>query len=469
MRPLAFVDLETTGSNAEFDRITEIGIVLVDGEHVEEWSSLVNPGCRISPFIERFTGISDAMVADAPEFEALAPRVAAMLQDRLFVAHNARFDYGFLRHSFRRAGHDFRASTVCTVKLSRALYPQHRRHNLDALIERHGLTADGRHRALADARLIRQFWRIAQQSRPEAEFAAALRLQYARPTLPPHLPPELATELPETSGVYVFHGEEDRVLYVGKAKNIRRRVLGHFSGDVGSSKEMSLSQQLRRVTWTETAGEVGALLREAAMVKSLLPTHNRRLRRQNELCTIQLAEAPQGLRARIVWARDIDFREPGRLYGLFNSERQARTVLATLADDHQLCRIALGIENAPAGRGCFARQLQRCRGVCCGEEPAMQHAIRVMQALGTLQLERWPFQGAAYLAEGADLHLVANWAYFGCARSIPGLHALLQRGEARFDRDCYRILAREARRLRPLPALAAEAYDQDWPPAMECQ
>jgi DNA polymerase-3 subunit epsilon len=459
------VDLETTGSNAELDRITEIGIVLVDGEHIEEWSSLVNPGCRIPPFIERFTGIGNDMVADAPDFESLAPRVAALLQERLFVAHNARFDYGFLRQSFRRAGHEFRATTVCTVKLSRSLYPGHRRHNLDSLIERHGLRAEGRHRALTDARLIQQFWRIAQDSLPAAEFTAALRLQCARPTLPPHLPPELATQLPEGTGVYVFHGEDDRVLYVGKARNLRQRVLGHFSGDVGSPKEMSLSQQLRRVTWTETGGEVGALLHEAALVKTLLPTHNRRLRRQSELCTVQLGEDLQSLQARIVWARDIDFSEPTRLYGLFSSERQARTALSTLADEHQLCKIALGLESAPAQRGCFARQLRRCRGVCCGEEPVMQHALRVMQALGKLQLERWPFPGAAYLREGDDLHLVANWAYLGCARSLAELHALLRRGEARFDRDCYRILAREARRLQPLPALAGDSsVDNDSAP-----
>jgi len=457
MRPLAFVDLETTGSNAGLDRITEIGVVLVDGDCVQEWSSLVNPGCRISGFIERFTGISNEMVADAPDFASLAPRVLALLQDRLFIAHNARFDYGFLKQSFRRAGHEFRATTVCTVKLSRSLYPGRLRHNLDALIERHGLTAQGRHRALADARLIHQFWGRAQSEATPVAFETALRLQCARPTLPAHLPPDLAEQLPETSGVYVFHGEDDRVLYVGKARNLRQRVLGHFSADTASAKEMSLSQQLRRVAWTETGGEVGALLRESALVKSLLPTHNRRLRRKSELCTVQLEDASPGLRARIVWARDIDFSRPHRLYGLFGSERQARTTLATLADDHQLCRIALGLESAPAGRGCFARQLQRCRGVCCGEEPPLQHAIRVMQALAKLQLERWPFAGPAYLREGPDLHLVANWAYFGSARSLDGLHELLDRGEARFDRDCYRILTRQARRLQPLPAAQAAA------------
>ena len=159
MRSLAFVDLETTGATATHDRITEIGIVEVDEDgSVREWQQLVNPGMRIPPFIEQLTGISNDMVADAPPFEAIADEALRRLHGRLFIAHNARFDYGFLKTEFKRLGVDFKANVLCTVKLSRALYPEHHRHNLDSLIERHGLHAEGRHRALADAQLIHQFW-----------------------------------------------------------------------------------------------------------------------------------------------------------------------------------------------------------------------------------------------------------------------------------------------------------------------
>lgn len=152
---LAFIDLETTGANPVHDRITEIGIVEVDGAR---WSTLVNPKRSIPEFIQHMTGISNAMVADAPTFDQVAAELGQRLQGRLFVAHNARFDYGFVRHEYQRLGQRFQADVLCTVRLSRRLFPEHHRHNLDSLIERHGLAADDRHRAMADADLIWQFW-----------------------------------------------------------------------------------------------------------------------------------------------------------------------------------------------------------------------------------------------------------------------------------------------------------------------
>jgi DNA polymerase-3 subunit epsilon len=152
------------------DRITEIGIVEVNEEgEVREWSSLVNPQTSIPPFIQNLTGISDAMVADAPTFEELAEEVLMRLHGRLFVAHNARFDYGFLKNEFKRVGVDFKATVLCTVKLSRKLFPQFSKHSLDALIERHHLHMPARHRALADAAVLWQFWQILQQQMPASQ------------------------------------------------------------------------------------------------------------------------------------------------------------------------------------------------------------------------------------------------------------------------------------------------------------
>ena len=185
MRPLAFVDIETTGSSPHFDAITEVGVVLLDEEGVREWSSLVRPGMRIPPSIEQLTGISNEMVADAPEFAAIAPQLLELLADRVFIAHNARFDYGFLRQAFRRANYAFRATTLCTVRLSRLLFPEHRRHSLDALIDRHGLAVLQRHRALGDARVLQQFWELTQRGPRAAAFEAAVQLLTARPSLPP--------------------------------------------------------------------------------------------------------------------------------------------------------------------------------------------------------------------------------------------------------------------------------------------
>ncbi|MDB5809496.1 MAG: polymerase epsilon subunit [Betaproteobacteria bacterium] len=163
-RPLVFLDLETTGATAGVDRITEIGLIEVDdGEYVREWTTLVNPGIPISPFIESLTGISDDMVAGAPSFASLAIDLNTRLKGRLLVAHNARFDYGFLRAEFARLATEFSSQLVCTVKLSRKLFPGHKRHNLDSLMERHDVSCDARHRALGDARVLWDLiakWRI---------------------------------------------------------------------------------------------------------------------------------------------------------------------------------------------------------------------------------------------------------------------------------------------------------------------
>lgn len=172
--PIAFVDLETTGARAAADRITEVGIVLVDGDEVRHWSSLVNPQTRISGFIERLTGISNGMVATAPTFGEIAAEVAEILGGRLLIAHNASFDYGFLQAEFQRLGLAFDTQVLCTVKLSRRLYPSYSKHNLDSLIERHRLVEDGRHRALADARLIHQFWNLVHRETPPDRMAEVM-------------------------------------------------------------------------------------------------------------------------------------------------------------------------------------------------------------------------------------------------------------------------------------------------------
>jgi DNA polymerase-3 subunit epsilon len=280
---LAFVDLETTGATATADRITEIGIIEVDADGVREWSRLVNPGTPISGFIQNLTGISNAMVADAPPFADVADEVLARLDGRLFIAHNARFDYGFLKNEFKRAGHEFRATVLCTVKLSRKLFPQHARHNLDSLIERHDLSVSSRHRALGDAQLIHQFWNRLQTAVAPETLAAAVKALTARPSLPAGLDPAAIDDLPDGPGVYLFYGENDLPLYVGKSKELKKRVLAHFAADHAAAREMNLAQQVRRIECIETGGEIGALLKEAALVKALQPIHNRSLRRNDEL------------------------------------------------------------------------------------------------------------------------------------------------------------------------------------------
>jgi DNA polymerase III subunit epsilon len=190
-RPLVFLDLETTGATPHFDRITEIGMVeVVNGEQVGEWSSLVNPGMGIPQAIQSLTGITDEMVANAPAFADLAADLHQRLEGRILVAHNARFDHGFLKSEFHRLGIRYLTKVLCTVKLSRRLFPREKRHNLDSLIARHGLKCDARHRALADARVLWDFARTIHLELDPGVVHQTLEDLLRPPALPPGLPVE---------------------------------------------------------------------------------------------------------------------------------------------------------------------------------------------------------------------------------------------------------------------------------------
>lgn len=462
---LVFLDLETTGTNPVSDRITEIGLIEVDASgKATHWSSLVNPEVPIPAFIQGLTGISNAMVKDAPTFAELAPALHDRLQGALFIAHNARFDYGFLRNAFSEAGLPYKADVLCTVKLSRALYPAERKHNLDSLIERHALKADARHRALADADLLWQLWQKLNANLPADTFAAALQSLLQRPSLPSHLPSDALDGIPDTPGVYLFYGENDMPLYVGKSVRLRQRVLSHFNADHKLYKDMRLSQQLHRIEIRETAGEIGALLLEAQLVKDLQPVHNRLLRRQGDLCAWRLKEDDKGNTLPVLtFASEQDFGRAERLYGLFSSKRKAEAALRELAEAHQLCLVQLGLEGRVGnGKPCFNWQLKRCKGVCIGKEDASFHRARLEGALANLHVKVWPWPGAVGLVEGegerTDIHVVNNWCYLGTARSEEALWSLLEQLPSRpaFDLDTYKILSRALIRkdlkIRPLSA-----------------
>jgi DNA polymerase III subunit epsilon len=442
---IAFVDLETTGSNAVVDRITEVGIVLWDeGRVVERWSSLVNPETPIPGFIQGLTGITDEMVAQAPLFAQLAPEILDRLQGRLFVAHNARFDHGFLKNELRRAGFDFRPPVLCTVKLSRKLFPQHGKHNLDALIQRHGLKmpADARHRALGDADVLAQFWERLQHDIPAGTLDQAVGELTGRSSWPTHLDPGLVDELPDTPGVYRFMGEGEVPLYIGKAVRIRQRVMSHFSADHRNAKEMNLSQQVRRVDWLETPGEMGALLTEALWIKQQQPIHNVRLRRLAELCTWvwRPPEADASGELSLAWARDLDWGRQHAAHGLFGSKRDATTWLRELAETNGLCQVTLGLEKAAKGKPCFAFQMRRCAGACVGQEPRADHDARLATLLADWRVRTWPFEGPIKVGEGEAWHVVDAWSYLGLARNDEEVQALLANGRPAFDKDTYRIL-----------------------------
>lgn len=441
------LDLETTGTNPVSDRITEIAAVRIeDGRAVRRWTTLVNPQVAISGFIENLTGISNALVADAPLFADIAVELLELLDGAVLMAHNVRFDHGFLKNELARIGLDLHIKTLCSVRLSRQLYPEFRQHSLDALMQRFGLQTAQRHRALGDVLLLLDW--LAQA----AQTLGSERLQQSAQTLlsgSASLPPLLETpihELPDGPGVYLFYGLGALPLYIGKSVHLRRRVLSHFQGDHSAGREMRIAQEIRRIEWRCCAGELGALLLEARLVKQLQPVYNRQLRRQNQLCAWQLADDPAARPLlKLVQAEDFEPQALGCLYGVFRSKRQAVETLRELARAQRLCPQALGLES---GRGrCFAHQLGQCQGVCCGQEPAPRHRLRLQLALAAQRLRVWPYAGPIGLREydaasgRSELHVFDQWCHLATVQDEAELAQVLgRRGALAFDLDSYRLL-----------------------------
>ncbi len=453
--PVACVDLETTGGMAARHRVIEIGIVLLDGGRVvEQWSSLVNPGRRIPQSISDFTGISKEMVEDAPEFGALRQEIRRRLEGRLFVAHNARFDYGFLRSEFRRLEERYASPVLCTVRLSRSLFREHARHNLDTLIERYGLGCDARHRALGDARVLPQLIQAMERAAGAERLQQAVLALLSEPRLPPQLPPELDDELPEGPGVYLFRGESGTALYVGKSRNIRSRVLAHFGAADRSSKESRLARQVHHVEWIETGGEFGALLLESKLVKELAPEANRRLRGSDRLWCLRLVAEEAGLQPRVQVLAEPALPAGEEIHGPFRSERDAWRALEGKAREERLCMKTLGREEGAGS--CFAYQLGRCRGACVGQEPRALHDARLRVALAGMRIKPWPFQGPIGVrepgpgGEGEVVHVLDHWRHLGTASRDDQVERILEAGgDEGFDADAYRIIRRQLEQLRP--------------------
>jgi DNA polymerase-3 subunit epsilon len=280
------------------------------------------------------------------------------------------------------------------------------------------------------------------------------------------LPPDALDQVPEGPGVYRFYGENPLPIYIGKSRNLRERVAAHFTGDWRRETDLRLSQEIRRIEIEETAGEFGALLREAVAIKAELPAHNRALRRKQDAGVLALAS--DGM-PRFMRASAIEPVELSGYYGPFTSKAGARETLRALACEHALCWRRLGLEKR-AGGPCFQRQLKRCAGVCVGAETPDQHDTRLAQALARYAIPRWPLAGPALVREQAgertDVHLVHHWCWLGTARDDGELGRLLDAPpHPRFDIDVARLLQRQwakgSLRLIAVPytATAPEPYE----------
>jgi len=271
--------------------------------------------------------------------------------------------------------------------------------------------------------------------RPRAagpEFDSAAIYEY-----PEHLRPWLEA-LPRHPGVYIFHGESDTMpLYIGKSVNIRSRVLSHLR----TADEATMLRQSRRITFTCTAGEVGALLLEAQMIKEQQPLFNKRLRRNRQLCSLLLANG----KPQVVYAKEVDFAAQSGLYGLFANRRAALETLKTIADDWQLCYGLVGLESLPRGRACFRSALKRCAGACCGRESEAEHFTRLLDALEQMRVVCWPWNGPVGLKESfgemTQYHIIHNWFWLGSVERLEDA-AQFKQPQRGFDNDGYKILCK---------------------------
>lgn len=418
---MVILDVETTGGKADYHRIIEIGLwVIENGQLQDSWQTCINPEQSLPPKITELTGISQDDLVDAPTFSEIADTLWGYLDNRILVAHYARFDYGFIKNEFKRLGRDYRTKPLCSVKLSRRLFPDYKRHGLDYIIRRFDLSIENRHRALDDAFMVYQFFAQISLLQDTETVAMTCRQLIQQATLPQHLPSEQVDRLPITPGVYYFYDNQDRLLYIGKSVNIKNRVLNHFSQDHSQRKGFKFHSQIAQLDFQVTAGDLSACLLENQAIKQHLPIHNVRLRRIRKMYQICINDSTQEARHKIhikpISANQLP-EEDNQQYGLFRTARQASEHLRLLADQHQLCHHVLGIESSAliAQRPCFQYQLKRCAGACCGQESVTAHKQRLIKALSSTQIEKWPWPSGLLVIEQnqeADinwLHLIDGW------------------------------------------------------------
>jgi len=311
--------------------------------------------------------------------------------------------------------------------------------------------------------VLSAFWsKLRDQIDPERLAAAAQAVTGAN-KLPAHFPAGLADELPEGPGVYRFFGENDELLYIGKSHSLRARILGHFTHEQTEAKEQKKARQTRRMDWLETAGVLGAQLKEAEWIKTQKPAYNKRVKSGNDSVTLRLqagssqernastaasqlqdaqALGEQSQAVRFVAIDDVQPQELADCFGLFHSQKDARKALTDIARAHSLCLKVLGLEEGSGA--CVGYALLKCKGACVGKEPLLLHNMRVRMAVSALKLKSWPFPGRIALKEGhSEYHVLDHWAYLGTARSEEELAELAGVAtEGAFDAEVYRILVR---------------------------
>ena len=382
----AVVDLETTGGMFKRDRITEVGIVIFDGEKViETYQSFVNPERSIPPQITRLTGITNYMVMYAPKFYEIAKEIVLKTEGCIFVAHNVRFDYMFLRAEFERLGFTYTRRQLCTCRLSRTTFTDFESHSLGNLIKQFGIQVEHRHRALDDAKAATVVLQKCLEVNDGADIKTMVNQGIQESKLPPNISIDELHELPETCGVYYLYDVHLEIIYIGKAKNLKKRIFQHFEGM--TNKSSKLAREVNSITFEETGSELISLVFEAHEIKLHYPRINKQLRRKSFQYAVY---SEMGLDGYIRFTAVKRLKKPGNKLEVnqYPSLNSAKSALSGMAMELELCKKLRGLDQAV--QACFGYKIGQCHGACIGEESPEEYNLRAQ--LATRLMEK-PLKG----------------------------------------------------------------------------
>ena len=428
-RNVAFIDVETTGLDPERDKIAEVGVILSGGGGLTQWSRLLLPGKARG--MVAIGGEQD--LSNAPTFPEIARELHELLRGRLLIAHNARFDYGFLRAEFERAGWDFRSEVLCSLRLSRALYPLEPAHDLDSIMARYQLRANIRHRAVPDASLVAQYWEHLVRTHSHSVLFRIADNLVAGPLLPEQLDPSLLNGVPQKAGVLELHGDSG-LLYSAAAANLRVHLQNYFRIDLASSKALSVATRVRVVRWHRTAGVIGARLLDLSRIRDGASRQEQAQRAPVFALQFDPGQVPS-VRVVEAFAGDVSC---GSLYGLYSSQRKASNAIQKLWDARALC----GSLVDPDVTRCARCQQQSGCTATANRAHRAQVLLEVFAALRPLRVYAWPFGGPIAIRERTDLHVLDQWCYLGSARCITDARELPNTRRPSFDRGMYAYLVR---------------------------
>ena len=371
----AIIDIETTGGSARIEKITEIAIYLHDGNQITgEFVSLVNPERNIPYFITNLTGITNEMVEDAPRFYEIAKQIVELTEGRTFVAHNARFDYSFIREEFKSLGFNFKRNILDTVALSRKLLPGHKSYSLGNICNDLRISINGRHRASGDAHATVKLLEILMAKDKEINGSNAVLMKNTKAAkLNPKLDVNKIDKIPDEPGIYYFYNENGDLIYIGKSRNLQQRISTHLSNN-STNRSMEMLDQIADIDWETTGSELIALLRESYEIKLNKPVFNRAQR---------ISGFQWGIFRFLNNDGYINYRY-GQLnnddlpVSVFTSKEKTKSKLNSLVETYNLCQKLSGLYDTDGA--CFHYQVGICKGACCGKESAKDYNERALKA-----------------------------------------------------------------------------------------